>query len=151
MNELKEILEKRDGRMHGYWKSVFKDGYEGGYPIAWDNEFEQELKTYISNLNYEAIKKGALRTLLNDFLCDIDNKAEIDTDLANAIVDVHLKKMEAYISNLLDSTALEYDPTIYGGIINRGGNTALLVNEQKGYNQAVAEQHKRIKLVKENI
>ena len=36
---LLELLKKRDGQMYGYYKSTFEDDYEGGYPIAWDEEF----------------------------------------------------------------------------------------------------------------
>jgi hypothetical protein len=40
-----------------------------------------------------------LREILNDFFCDIDNEATIETDLANQIVDVHLKKLKSYIND----------------------------------------------------
>lgn len=55
-----------------------------------------------------------------------------------------LKILKTYISNLLDSTALE-----------EKDNTYMIFGEEwaciSGYNRAVAEQHKRIKLVKEGL
>jgi hypothetical protein len=40
-----------------------------------------------------------LRRLLNDFFGDIDTEAKIDSELANAIVSVHLKKFESLFSS----------------------------------------------------
>jgi len=43
---IKKLLAERDSKMHLYYKSVFIDGYEGGYPVEYDNELlavEQEI------------------------------------------------------------------------------------------------------------
>lgn len=36
--EFDERIKQRDSRMFGYYKSVFQDGFEGGYPIEWNEE-----------------------------------------------------------------------------------------------------------------
>lgn len=39
-----------------------------------------------------------LRGLLNSFFQDVDNENKVDSQTANALVSVHLKKIEAFIS-----------------------------------------------------
>ena len=35
---MQEAIAKRNSNMYGYYKSVFEDGFEGGYPVDWDEE-----------------------------------------------------------------------------------------------------------------
>lgn len=45
-----------------------------------------------------------IRLLLNDFFQNVDTEAKIETDVANAIVDVHLKKF----TNLIQAEKEQY-------------------------------------------
>lgn len=58
---LKGLIELRDSQMYGYWKSVFQDGFEGGYPIEWNKEFISAISKQIS----EAEKRGYLKACLD--------------------------------------------------------------------------------------
>lgn len=42
-----ELIRKRESKMYGYYRSVFEDGFEGGYPIAYDQEIVDEIKSEI--------------------------------------------------------------------------------------------------------
>lgn len=33
----REFMKRRDSKMYSYYKSVFEDDFEGGYPIDWDD------------------------------------------------------------------------------------------------------------------
>lgn len=48
-----ERVKQRDSRMYSYYKSVFQDGFEGGYPIEWN---EEEI-TFIKSTLEELIEK----------------------------------------------------------------------------------------------
>ena len=44
INELVEkILKERESKMFGYYKAVFQERFEGGYPKEWDEGFVQKL------------------------------------------------------------------------------------------------------------
>lgn len=32
-----QFIKERDNKMYSYWKSVFEHGFEGGYPVEWDD------------------------------------------------------------------------------------------------------------------
>ena len=51
----------------------------------------------INNLPTDSMERD-LRILLNDFLQDIDNEGKIDSKIANAIVDVHLRKLKNLVT-----------------------------------------------------
>ena len=43
---IKKLISERESKMYGYYSSVFKEGFEGGYPMEYDKdllEVEQEL------------------------------------------------------------------------------------------------------------
>lgn len=44
---IEEIIKERDSKMYGYWKSVFQDGYEGGYPIEWNTEVVNKINSQV--------------------------------------------------------------------------------------------------------
>jgi len=41
--EILEILERRESKMYSYYKSVFVDGFEGGYPANYDIEIIEDI------------------------------------------------------------------------------------------------------------
>lgn len=69
------------------------------------------------------------------------------------------QELRTYISNLLDSTALENKIFYSEAELHKQGGLdeeeklsyVFRMGEEQGYNSSVAEQHKRIKLVKEKI
>lgn len=42
--ELAEKIKERDSKMYGYYKSVFEEGFEGGYPVEWDDFIHSDTK-----------------------------------------------------------------------------------------------------------
>jgi len=65
------------------------------------------------------MKTTKLRSLLNNFLQDIDTEAQIDTKTANAIVDAHLRLFQAYSGKIRRETAKEIVEFLDGLEINQ--------------------------------
>jgi hypothetical protein len=65
-------------------------------------EFERKNMTNLNDFVEEKI-----RFLLDDFLQDIDTENKIDANLANAIIDVHLKKFRSFSQQLIEKTISE--------------------------------------------
>ena len=40
-----KLLSERESKMYRYYKSVFVDGFEGGYPMDWDEPLKNYLTT----------------------------------------------------------------------------------------------------------
>ncbi len=37
LSKFSTFIKERDSKMWGYYKSVFEEGFEGGYPAQWDD------------------------------------------------------------------------------------------------------------------
>lgn len=35
---IQQAIARRENKMYSYYKSVFVEGFDGGYPIEWDEE-----------------------------------------------------------------------------------------------------------------
>jgi len=37
-NYIKKLISERESKMYGYYKSVFEEGFDGGYPVEYDED-----------------------------------------------------------------------------------------------------------------
>jgi hypothetical protein len=67
-DNLDEIISKRESKMYSYYKSVFVDDFEGGYPIENDNELKQYVSsTVLSVLERVEMAVGGARRRTRDW------------------------------------------------------------------------------------
>lgn len=59
-NKILKPLRERDGKMYGYWKAVFEDDFERGYPILWDDECVDAIMRGVKEEISRKIKSGEL-------------------------------------------------------------------------------------------
>lgn len=126
-------------------KSMCRKCWKATTDISFPEELEPKDKT-----NIEEIK---LRLLLNDFFQDIDTEATVGADLANAIVDVHLKKFTRFLEEeLKDQRQAECEKPILKHIDERlkqhRDNLELWNN---GTLTPTAEDEQDIELTKEGL
>lgn len=60
---IQAIIRARDSKMYGYYKSVFEHDFEGGYPIEWDTEAIEAIRTFLSKERAEGERRGREKAL----------------------------------------------------------------------------------------
>ncbi len=71
MKTIQEAIERRESKMYRYYKSVFVDGFEGGYPVEYDDELLKIRREAIAE-ERKRIEKGIKEVYQNakeDHIC----------------------------------------------------------------------------------
>ncbi len=58
--QFNQILSRRESKMYHYYKSVFVDDFEGGYPIEYDDELKEFLLQTLTEIQGE-MGKGKIK------------------------------------------------------------------------------------------